>query len=325
MEIHQDWYRQLFSRPHRYWEYLSSVETANLQFQEELAMAISEYDPMEGGTRRAAVVVGSDGKMERHAQSKHEIVLIADRPYDYGYIAGLQQHLLRHRFHIPFEWGYNVPIESKHLDQAAPFSFVEDTRSLVYPDRILNARVVVGDPSIYTEARVRCLVEMAGLHPESKHIQKEIKNQVKGAVKVMKSGFSRDTLQFSEATGEQFYDESVKPGMFGFKTGPMRLAQRKLDLLTAGLMQHSSPDEIGRYAIELPTNTCERLDYFGRIGFINVGLADRVSQAYTWFMLQYHLAQEIYKSSGIMAVVPFDQSQFRMYSQQLLEFETLRV
>lgn len=286
-------------------------------------MAISEYDPMESGSRRAAVVVGSDGKMERHAQSKHEIVLIADEPYKPDYIRRLQQHLLRHGFYI--DSGYTVLIESKIFQETTPFSYVEGYRNLVYPDRILNARVVAGDLSIYTEARKRCLHELAGFHPESKHIVREVKNQVKGAHKVCKTGYSRGVPQFSEATGEQFYDEKVKPGMFGFKTGPMRLTQRQLDLLTAELMRQSSAEQIERYAIELPTNTCERLDYFGRIGFLDVALANRVSQAYTWFMLQYHLAQENYKTSGIMAIVPFDQSQFIMYRQQLFDFETLRI
>ena len=103
--------------------------------------------------------------------------------------------------------------------------------------------------------------------------------------------------------------------------GFLRAVQRKLDLLTTRALRENlaTPDDL---AMTLPVTTVDRLEFFSRIGLISSELEDPLTDAYLWFLREYHRIQEIYKNTKRAVELPFNRHDFEHNSAVVSEFMT---
>lgn len=327
MHHYREWEPRVLG-PDTFLDYTAHIEAKNVDTHAELRSHFDAllFDQDLSGT--VLLLPGSDGKFERHEQSRHELIVVGDHPAQQTaqFAATIHERLVQAGLVHEFDLAYHGGLESKTLGQDVPFSFVEDNSTLVYPDRILNSVLVAGDPSVMYAARRRTLSELAMPGGQGRHIRDAIRQQLRSSRKAALSGRYRNALHFDEATGMQYYSENP-PLSFGFKSGYIRLVHRKLDRMTEQLA--ADPSHLDVLAQTLPTNTVRRLEYFQAIGMIDPTLSLEVQRAYTWFLLQYHSVQETYKNSGTInherpvAEMPFDLNTYRSFSDVLIQFSNV--
>lgn len=112
------------------------------------------------------------------------------------------------------------------------------------------------------------------------------------------------------ASGYQFYNEYSH--VAGFKAGPIRAVQRKLDLLTLA--------EVPLQATDLPSQTVDRIIYFTERGRIPPTLAEPLAESYSWFLQRYHQVQEKYKNTRQSASISFCQEDFEQHIATIWAF-----
>ncbi len=259
---------------------------------------------LEGLTRSydaCIVAVGSDGKRERHPQSKTELVFIQSEESDTllnpGVIVSEFKRKFKKEYRSLFDTGNdNLPSVLKIGTDTLSYA-LHDSR-LVFPDRVLNSTYIIGNHNVFVNARKIVATELALTSGLSGKIRKDIRNQIKNYRKTAESGLSRGVMCFDEIM--QYYDERNNPGRYGFKHSFLRTTQRFLDIKTQENIQNGKIDidQIER----LPVNTAERLEYFG--------LDQSLSNAYIWFLQQYHCIQEEYKSRRTLTEIPYDKELF---------------
>jgi hypothetical protein len=69
--------------------------------------------------------------------------------------------------------------------------------------------------------------------------------------------------------------------------------------------------------------TVGRIEYLSEAGFMPPDLASSTTEAYAWFLQQYHFAQENYKENGVPTEIPYDPETFATYSQDIERFVSL--
>jgi len=264
------------------------------------------------------ITVGSDGKKERHPQSKTEIVYVfekqemAPRAQD---IAQIFRRTTGNTYFYETSEGQPMVV---CLDQETPLSYAFNNSRLVYPDRVLNSVLVLGDENIHLKSRLKVLEEMIG--PESGKIRREMRQQRNEYGKACRTATYRAVSLFDPDTGVQYYDEDRKSYALGFKTSFLRLMQRTLDLLVN--------DGIKKYGInirqikEMPTSTVDRIKYLQKIGWIESGNQEvaAAQESYLWFLREYHKAQEAYKNRGSGVNVPYNLSEFHKHRLSMFGF-----
>mgnify|MGYP000855548457 FL=1 len=259
------------------------------------------------------ILPGSDGKGERHPQSKTEIILLLEE----GNFS-LEEEIGKKAEAMSREGSISGSVETKIAgNKEAPLSFFEHSPSHVYPDRVLNSYLLAGDRQLYLRARQQVLEEMTG-----KKIKEAMRDQLRQYKKVIRTGEYRNLKVFSEEEGEQYYFESheTKRIRFGFKVGFLRAVQRKLDLETVRWLE-SGKEGVDFLAQNLPTSTVERIAYFAQRGLFDQNFALNLQKAYLWFLKNYHYAQETFsRDKGRVAVVPFSQERFAVEKEVITNF-----
>lgn len=256
-----------------------------------------------------AVVVGSDGKSERHPQSKTEIVYIQDQSSSQTITTEEITDVYTKTTGFDYVKVFGTDIDSipEKVDlgkRVISFAFGDAKR--IFPDRVLNSILVIGSAEIHQKARRMVLEELGSGGQLSSVIKKELKRQRKEHYKTCLTGSSRGKVCFNH--NGQFYDESKHPGRFGFKHGFIRLIQRDLDLRTQEMIVRGTWS-INR-AIELPSSTT------GRISFLDY--SKDTAEAFLWFLQRYHSVQEEYKNRRIPSFMPFDDYDFKQCSEIIL-------
>jgi hypothetical protein len=290
-------------------EYKTYVEEINGRYLSQTRQNLLPLDSFLQENNICAIVVGSDGKGERHAQSKTEIVYIQGQSLggeiSSKKISDLYEELTGRKYSDVFETDVGYLPEKTNLGIDI-LSFVSGDNRRIFPDRVLNSKLVGGASEVHQKARISVLGEIGRPDNLAGLIRRELKRQKKEANKTCQTGVSRKKLCFNQSG--QFYDESENPGSFGFKHGFIRFIQRDLDLRTQSLIIDRvwSPEK----AAELPTSTV------GRISFFDYN--KDTAEAYLWFLEQYHEVQERYKNRKRLSVVPFDDYNFRQCSEIIL-------
>jgi len=264
------------------------------------------------------ITVGSDGKKERHPQSRTEIVYLfakQEMAPSAETILNIFKQTTGHDYFYETSEGQPMVV---CLDQKTPLSYAFNNPRLVYPDRILNSVLVLGDENIHLKSRLKVLEEMTG--PEGGKIRREMRQQRNEYGKACRAATYRGKTLFDSDIGMQYYDESQEGYALGFKTSFLRLMQRTLDLLVN--------DGIKKYEIdirqmrEMPTSTVDRIRYLQKIGWIKSGNKGVVAaqESYLWFLREYHKAQEAYKNRGTGVNVPYNSSEFDKHRLDMFEF-----
>lgn len=295
-------------------EYLGLVETICETTQQSYRRHLARFESCDD---IAIIVVGSDGKKERHTQSKTEFVVIEEDEHDQDIAEELQRYLRRYT-PLHLDAGPHNHIDTKRLWRDDPISFAFDDRHLVYPDRVLNASFIVGNPRVAELARLRVLQEMIGDNRTGKRIRGTIKDQLSEYREAIESGVSRRIPVFSPKDYLQWYDEKT-PIRPGFKPAFLRAVQRKCDLLLIQTLLHrglSIGDAVNLY----PSETFDKFSFFADMGMIDQDQSENVGFAYTWFLREYHRVQELYKRRRMLVRLPFDPDEFSCFKEVILQF-----
>lgn len=301
--------------PKEYWELVKCVNENN---RRDLASKFEDL-PFENA---ALIIVGSDGKEERHCQSKPDIILIRKSGAELDLSRRLVDAIGKEEFYRSYDFSHTGLPETRGLDQSTPLSFAFNDPSKVYPDRILNAKIIAGDEDVYYSARERILAEISKDGEESKKIREHMKSQLWLYKKAIKTGVYAGRMVFDGQS--QYYDEDNANYSVGFKIAFLRAAQRKLDLMTIKAVRTGRLD-IVTAARDLPTATDDRLEYFADMEMFPRELLSGSVEAYGWFLQQYHCAQEKYKDSKNAVKELFDPNKFADYKSQLMGFLDLRI
>lgn len=245
--------------------------------------------------------MGSNGKSERHPQSRTEFVLLSNQQNIFNTQESISQEMMSKDDDTHFDTGVGELIEMKWLPGNTPLSYAYGSRTLVFPDRTLNAELVVGNPQVYEKARIIVLNEASRNDTLGARVRRHMKSQLRTHKRTIKTGMYRQTQVFSRKNRLQLYDED-SPLRFGFKMGFLRAVQRKLDIATATIMRSglASPEELSHI---LPVNTADRLQFFEDLKVIKSTSAEGTFSAYSWFLQQYHCVQESYKNSERVGIV----------------------
>lgn len=307
-----------------YWIFLKYL---NQQYIDQAQRLLSSA-PITGD--QCLVLLGSDGKRERHAQSKTDLAIV-QRSKTPGNLtpSGLmdwfdQTHI--ENFKDVFDLQLHDEPEVKeignpdlYISDAYPYIY-QGVNRRIYPDRALNTVFVLGNEDVFVEARRQVLNEMTANHKRSGTIRRELVKQLKSYRKTMETGLYRDRPTFTVEPPVQFYDEDLEVYSTGFKIGFLRTVQRFLDVATiVGIREgYFTIDEA---VTELPTSCPERIQYLASKGlFTDEILTERSIDAYLWFLQQYHFAQEQYKNERTPIALPFSQEDFTAYAGILEEF-----
>jgi hypothetical protein len=112
----------------------------------------------------------------------------------------------------------------------------------------------------------------------------------------------------------------------GFKMGPLRAVQRKLDILTVSGLRAGifNAEDL---ASSLPSNTVDRFDFFSQRELLTAEQAENFSHAYLWFLREYHKAQEGFKQSDRtrMISVSFNLQEFKQNIGYINEFLDIKI
>jgi hypothetical protein len=275
------------------------------------------------------LAIGSDGKKERHIQSKTELIIVTkDRS------TGLRERMLDHitsetgeQYDKRFDTSVHTGPEVKSLSEPVPLSFaypdVYSKPHRVFPDRVLNTQIVAGSTGVYLTARENVLVEMGARNTQSHKIRRHIREQVASAMRIMNTGMSRNVHSFVAGQphleyGIQHYNENPNTYTTGFKEPFLRGVQRTIDLLTARLLvsQATTSSEL---AFQFPTPTISRIQYLRRTGLQDIPVS--VEDSFAWFLQQYHRAQQAYlMDPNRTAQVPFNLESFQHHKNVVLNF-----
>jgi len=290
------------------WEYFGLLAVTNENHQKMLREGLREFGA--GMPDDVAIItVGSDGKMERHAQSKTELVLISGRDYGVELRQSFREYCGSYLPADDIEYAYDGLPGYFCLDSNTPFSYVYGDRRLVYPDFVLNSQLIIGDDAIWILARQRVLDEFTESHL-GKSVKGVVRKQLTHHRKVMREGGDNAGVCWSLSEDLQFYDEEKH--VFGFKSGPIRAVQRKMDLLTLSAVPLQADD--------LPTKTVDRIAYFSHMGLIDPQLGEDLAVAYLWFLQKYHQVQEVYKMTRQPASHQFCQEDFTRHIGDVWRF-----
>lgn len=297
-------------------EYWGLLKTVGANWRDELRReyaALAGSSELFGDKPYCLILPGSDGKEERHPQSKTEIILLLEESN-----FSLEEEIGKKAEAMSRKNSISGFVETKIAgSKEAPLSFFEHSPSHVYPDRVLNSYLLVGDRQLYLRARRQVLEEMTG-----KKIKEAMRDQLRQYKKVIRTGEYRNLKVFSEEEGEQYYFESreTKRIRFGFKVGFLRAVQRKLDLETVRWLE-SGQEGVDFLAQNLPMSTVERIAYFAQRGLFDKNFALNLQEAYLWFLKNYHYAQESFsKNKGRVAVVSFSQERFAAEKEVITNF-----
>lgn len=293
-------------------EYLGLVETVNTTILKEHQLLLSDMTLSE---YQAVIVIGSDGKLERHTQSKTEFVFLQFEKDPFRAAYRITQKL--RQYPLNYEVGPRGMIEVRDVTDPTPLSWAYGDRTLVYPDRLLNAALVIGNPQTACVARLKVLYEMSLDPRHAGRLLEHMTDQLALYKRAIRQGKYRGQPVFSSNEAKQYYNEG-RHMTFGFKSSFLRAVQRKLDILTARLIRDGVWEL--EQAARIPTQTYKRLDSFATLGILTGEEAEGLTQAYGWFLREYHRVQETYKRTRRPVALPFNLDYFHCYALKIDQF-----
>jgi len=255
----------------------------------------------------AFVLTGSDGKRERHPQSSTEMIVLLDESFDRrSNLEGLED-----------DWFLG---EVKEVGKEV-LSFYKGDVRFVYPDRILGGLFLFGDEGLWLKVRKNVVKEMVAEGELGRKIRDQIKEQTRVYRRTLETGIYRGLEVFD--SGRQFYFESKdwKNNRMGFKMGPIRAVQRRMDWWVVQLIRNQKL-EVEEVVKSFPSNTVERIRFFEDKKFMNNNMARSLTEAYLWFLREYHKVQEVFKNSAKDKVVEvgFNFAEFAFQKQRVFDF-----
>jgi hypothetical protein len=266
-------------------------------------------------------VTGSDGKLERHPQSRTELIIFSTHTYAPSQLLhqfldwykkthskpAAQRYMLNFSTRMP---------EIKYIGGSIPLSYAWGQATAVYPDRTLTATRVIGNQELLNKAKRQVLTEATADDKQGKQIRAKMRDQLAEYRRNLERGVFHKHETFTLEPPLQLYDENPPSYTVGFKTSGLRAVQRKLDILTLLAIKNGSLTLTE--AAQLPTGTLGRIDELKKRDIIPKQLP--IDDSYSWFLQKYHPAQEQHRIKKTGVAVPFPKEQFLHHRQVVLEF-----
>lgn len=300
-------------------EYLNQIRKENMRNMVNITKDLERYPY----NNTCFAVTGSDGKLERHMQSRTEIIIIYKNSHSSEGVSKNFSKWYEITHNRPSEDLYIVDKdrklpELKNIYGNVPLSYFCGNKEIIYPDRILNAIPVYGNQELLRIAKEKVLEESSSETKLGQEIRKKMKAQLKDYRHNLEKGIFHHNLTFdlSIIPPLQFYDESKESYTVGFKSSGLRSVQRELDLLTIHAIRSKALTI--NDAASLPTNTVDRIDKFKKNNIIPNEL--QIDDSYIWFLRNYHSLQEKYGRNKSRAAVPFSKDEFIQNRQTILKF-----
>jgi len=293
-------------------EFAGAVICGNEQLQKELKEELEGFLNLRvpGWENNCALLVcGSDGRLEKGFGSRLALVaVVKDAP--------------RAIFEVVKEVTRSFSLEEveiKRLGGTVPLSYYQGNPERVWPDKILDARFLIGNLRWAWEAKQTIVEEM-----KERRIIGRLRGARKGFAKATRTGTYRRGKIFSLERGEAYYwgDRGNGSFCFGVKMGPLRLVQVAVNRFLGRRFQQQR--ELLPWFLELPTNTAEKIEFLAQKGWLNfqeaqVSLAE-IQQAYWWFLRLYHRQQYNYLRNG-QSITPFERGEFEKWRRIILAFD----
>lgn len=299
-------------------EYLGLVENIN---QGNIARYRQIMKPLKLDADQCLVIIGSDGKLERHPQSKTEFVIFQNQEKHSVTYNQVLYFVMQQIFRLDPDPKRRIEIKTICDDEDILLSYTYGNNDIVYPDRTINSIFIRGNVSTYIAARKKVFIEISSNEPKSRRIREKMEDQLRQYKRAMKTGVYRNTPIFNLKLGKQFYRETP-PLTLGFKPAFIRAVQRKLDIFTARGIRGGNLN-IHELNTLFPTATYEKLVVLHKKGILNSALAMQTGEAYGWFLREYHRAQEYYKLHRIPVIVEFNPEEFQNYAEIIEKFANL--
>jgi hypothetical protein len=301
-------------------EYYGCVYTINENRRLTLA---EKFDGVPLDLRTHAIILtGSDGKSERHTQSKTEMTILTTNTE--GNPAASMANWYKNKYGADFNERFDVSptglpevkVVPGDAESSPSLAYAYGDRNLVYPDRVLNSQLLLGNESILSSAKRQVLAGITADDEAGRRIRKEIESQGRAATKGLTSGEYRHATIFFLEPPQQYYDEDRQHYSVGFKLAGLRPVQRMIDLLTIRAIR--SKGLAIEDAISFPTNTVARVEALSERGLAPD--ASKLIPAYQWFLQQYHVAQDHYKATRSGVKVPFNKDDFLTHRDAVVDF-----
>ncbi len=302
-------------------DYYGLVEVVNENYHEELREYIENLFPNMNYEKMCFVVVGSDGRMERHVQSKTEIVI-----YTEGKLP-LESYEIKQKLsdlNVHIEFGYDGRIDVKDVSRRdLPMVSVYDNPQILFPDRVINAFLILGNNNLFYKVRERAIRELV----EDKKVYKVLHNQFMAHRRAFTTGLYRHLRIFDTDYNLQFYDETPNQLRFGFKAAHLRTFQRFTLMLLRSYLRTFNRS-VSNIAYEFPANPIDQLYWLVNNNALRESYKYReesvtykeVVEAYQWFMREYHRIQEEYKNKRYLIKKPFKKEEFNQWHRALKVF-----
>lgn len=296
-------------------EYSGLIEAINHNHIEEVRQDVEGF--LNTDDRVCIIVVGSDGKLERHAQSPTEIVMLKSLQETSGLGAEFSRWYRKARTKLFSRKYLGDPrtgfSEVKIVDGDVPLSYAFDNPHTIYPDRVLNTQLVAGNEAILHRAKEQVLKEMTGDDPLGRRVRDEIRDQLRQYRRSLETGEYRRGTIFTLDPPQQFYNEDPNDYRVGFKISALRTVQRSVDLLVVRAIRSGmlTIDQVAAF----PSSTLERIDALREVGIIDMGY--EINEAYSWFLQQYHFVQEKYKNTRQLASTEFSFDDFLTHKEAI--------
>jgi|GEM_PF-5212981 len=276
--------------PHKYSQLLENINSVRRDDLTNLLQQIMDTPPKD----LCAVVVGSDGKQERHAQSRTEMVFISQEHYPHI------QQVLRELL-APYQGSHHLEFDYHGLPgywwmgQESPFAYQYQLPDKIYPGFILNSIPIFGFNDTFYAMRKRVFQELCGPIPIARKINHAMRKQLKEHRRTIKTGKSGTKTYFNQEDGTIFYDD--RNHVLGLKGSFIRGIQRAVGLHVVKLV-NDDPSIITDLVKSFPSRTIDRIAFLHSVGAIPESMRDTTIEAYNWSLQMHHVIQEMFKNEG---------------------------
>ncbi len=267
--------------------FMRATKERNRLELERTARKLKELLKNENLSETAITITGSDGRLEKGFFSESEIVIFARNELDPAIAGKIKSH------------GLDVEIKRIELDI---LSFYEGNRNTVFPQRVYDSVVVLGDNQIFLEAKRVLVAEWKTVRGVKEEIKRK-KAEYKGTIRGEQNWKGRKIKNFDLDAGEAHYHtDELGAKIRSFKNGPLRWVQFVIANSLISTVKARTLDEGIEILQNIPTPTDEKIEFLraARVLDLEAGEAKELAEIYDYFLCLYHKSEAEAKKGNSM-------------------------
>lgn len=272
--------------------FMRATKERNRLELDRVAKKLKELLKNENLSETAITITGSDGRLEKGFVSEAEIVIFARNELDPAIAGKIRSH------------GLDVEVKRIELDK---LSFYEGNRSTVFPQRVYDSLVILGDSEIFLEAKRTLVAEWKTVRGVKEEIKRK-KAEYKGTVRGEQQWKGRKLKNFDLDAGEAHYHtDEFGSKIRSFKNGPLRWVQFVIANSLISTVRSRGLEEGIEIVQNMPTPTDEKIEFLraARVLDLDAGEAKELAEIYDYFLCLYHKSEaEAKKGNSITKFEP---------------------